>query len=156
MRIPDPRCFQESEEKEQEHEGHESNENEAGNEYQETDVHLSQFDETQASDPMRNRPLGNPLMRWAPQLVALHHPFLTEEERTLQDIVEKLESARVLDWRDSHLLDFCVSATTLYHCMAALQVGVPLPPFFFSRSYYSSRILRRLRKVVAGNLQQEC
>ncbi|KAE9373734.1 hypothetical protein N431DRAFT_466006 [Stipitochalara longipes BDJ] len=115
-----------SEEKEAENKEQESDENEARAEEQERQNPSFQFDETQALNLLPNGPRGDPLLRWAPQLVALHHPFLVEEGRTLEEVVEKFEHERAFDWGDPHVLDFCVTSTTLYHCTTALHPSTSL------------------------------
>lgn len=83
--------------------------------------------------------------------MALHHPFLTEEGRKLDEIVEKFEHRRAVDWRDPHVVDFCITSAILYHCTAGADVGVPyffIIVFLFLTKLNKSKVQDGVRKRI--------
>lgn len=71
--------------------------------------------------------MWDPILKWAPQLVALNHPFTTEEDH-LKEIVDKFQNMRIFYFRDPATISFCITSIVLYHCTAALQHGSSAGP----------------------------
>jgi hypothetical protein len=69
----------------------------------------------------------DPIFEWAPQLVALNHPFITGKYR-LEEIVDEFRRPLPLLLLDPVKINFCITATILHHCTAALEHGSSAGP----------------------------
>ncbi|KAG0646359.1 hypothetical protein D0Z07_8118 [Hyphodiscus hymeniophilus] len=69
----------------------------------------------------------DPILSWAPQLIALNHPFNMQEGRC-QQIVDKLHCIQPFLFLDPQTINFCINATFLHHATVALKRDSPVAP----------------------------
>jgi hypothetical protein len=82
---------------------------------------LRELSEQRARRKVSDEP--TPILKWAPQLVTLHHPFITQGGRFREIASEFLDALTFYtQGRDDVMaIVFCMVATTLHYCSAAMK-----------------------------------